>query len=69
MALPDEREQARDDAATLRDTADILDRLAKNPRRSPPSQTGIAMLAAGLRREAERIEDDWSNPGTGENHD
>ena len=52
----------REDADALRDAADILTRRAADPRRSPPDLTGVAMLAAGLRHEADRIEDELHRP-------
>jgi hypothetical protein len=56
-------EFTREDADALRDAADILTRRLADPDRSPPALTGVAMLAEGLRREADLIEDDLTRAG------
>jgi hypothetical protein len=51
-----------EDADSLRDAATVLYRRARDPRRSPPDMTGLAVLAAGCAREAERIEAGLKEP-------
>jgi hypothetical protein len=48
----------REGADSLRDAVTILYRRSRDPRKSPPQMTGLAMLAAGLDREAGRIEEE-----------
>jgi hypothetical protein len=50
-------------ADTLRDAADILDELSRDPSYSPPRMTHLAVIAADLRRVAERAEENPQPPG------
>lgn len=58
------REFTREDADALRDSADILRDRSRDPARNVPDMTHLAVTAAGLDREADRIENELSRRET-----